>query len=84
MAPDCAWHPVCGTDEAGSLVKEGSDEIAEAVGVRKWDDAEIQVVRADPYRLADIPTIGQQLSLSRPNSPGSASGAGSDLEQIGS
>ena len=61
MVVDRSRHSIGGTNQGGSLVEEGSDEVAEPVRMGKWDDSEIHVLWTDAHRFTDISAVGQEL-----------------------
>src|SRR6266404_7540231 len=54
-------HPITAQHHRDATDEQRRDQVAETVGVRQRDDAEIQVVCADSHRLANLEGIGQKL-----------------------
>src|SRR5208283_1999253 len=50
--------------------------------MRKRDDAEVHVLRADPHRVTDIPAVSEQMGLADPHSSRRARGAGRYFQQV--
>ena len=75
IVQDSARHAVPAQDQRHAASQQRGDQIAEAIGMREGDDGEIQVVRGDSHRLANLVAIGQKLLAAKTDSARRGRGA---------
>ena len=69
IGEDGAWRSVAADDYWHTAHNQWCKKVAETIGMRDRNDAEIQIGIANSHRLADLIAIGQKLFAAKANEP---------------
>ena len=61
MVKDRSWESVAGTNQAGPLIEERGNQVAESVRMRKGDDSEVHVIGTKAHRCTNIAAVSEEL-----------------------
>ena len=81
IAEDCARSAVLTQHHRHAAGDQRREQVAEAVGVRNRNDAEVKVDFGNSHRLADLVAIGQELFALKSNCARRRGRAGSEFEK---
>ena len=81
IVQDGARHAIAAQDHRHTADQQRREQIAEAVGMGKRDDAEVEIASGDSHRVADLGAIGQELLAPKTNRARRGRGAGGEFQE---